>query len=795
MRRLLPQILAPLLPLMLAPSCGSSVVAATESGASGPLLRPPFTADRSGPVAPAEESDALRQQKASVQQQLRLAQQLGDPRQEANPGGQAPATDREVELLKQLEVTLDRQQVAKERTEQLTTQEEHRTEELEQLRRHGLDEDPPYSFLLLDNVRDSVATQEARIAVLRRAIEGSVDALRRAKQEARAQSLEWQSASTRVDRNRDDTQRAALRNELREAEVAKQIAEAAVELRQTEQANHRLELANEKLRLEILEQRLGLVAAGAVFSRTDLLQRMLELDNQEDSLKRARQAKELEEEFLEQQWTEARRAVESPSAPSSAQRAEIESRAKERAAANEAKDLLNDRLAWVAATRDMWNRRYDVATGNFRMGDLDAWQDDAETFLDELASDRRFGEAQLGDIRSLATDVERQLQAAEANGSDALPALQRRQATLRQRADAIDAHIVQIAALESLAKKLVAEIDGRRLSLDFSRWAEWGWARTKSFWDYPLVTPAESLPIRISTVVKGLLLLVLGVWVSRRISNLLGSRLLPRFGVHEGAAHALKSLTFYALVLTSALMALRTVHVPLTLFTFLGGAAAIGIGLGSQRTLNDFLSGLIMLVEQPLRVGDLVELTQLIGTVEAIGMRSTRIRTPNNQETIVPNSTFLDNKVVNWTLSDSTVRCQVDVGVAYGSPTREVAKRLKQAAEKHGMVLRKPEPFVWFAGFGDNSLLFELHFFIVIRTLSERLRIESDLRFMIDQQFREAKISIAFPQRDVHLDTLSPLEIRMAPPSETTELEAPPPAIGSPASPATTPASAAGAGS
>jgi small-conductance mechanosensitive channel len=142
-------------------------------------------------------------------------------------------------------------------------------------------------------------------------------------------------------------------------------------------------------------------------------------------------------------------------------------------------------------------------------------------------------------------------------------------------------------------------------------------------------------------------------------------------------------------------------------------------------------------------------------------MRSTRIRTGTNSEIIVPNSSFLEGNVVNWTLSDTTIRCSVRVGIAYGSPTRDAARWLKRAADEHGLVLKKPESFVWFADFADNALNFELHFWIGVRTLADRRRIESDLRFIIDQYFREAGIVIAFPQREVHLDTKSPLEIRM----------------------------------
>jgi small-conductance mechanosensitive channel len=246
----------------------------------------------------------------------------------------------------------------------------------------------------------------------------------------------------------------------------------------------------------------------------------------------------------------------------------------------------------------------------------------------------------------------------------------------------------------------------------------------------------------------------------------LGGRFLPRLGVHESAAAALQSITFYSLVSLTALLALRWVNVPLTLFTFLGGALAIGIGFGSQNLVNNFISGLILLAERPIRVGDVIEVDNLVGSVDSIGARSTRIRTVSNYEIIVPNSSFLERNVVNWTLSDKRVRCTIAVGLAYGSPTREVARWLKKAAEEHGQVLERPEPFVWFVNFGDNALEFELYYWIQIRAMSERRRIESDLRFIIDQYFREAGLVIAFPQRDLHISTEEPLQVSLLPPQE-----------------------------
>jgi small-conductance mechanosensitive channel len=261
-----------------------------------------------------------------------------------------------------------------------------------------------------------------------------------------------------------------------------------------------------------------------------------------------------------------------------------------------------------------------------------------------------------------------------------------------------------------------------------------------------------------------------GVIASRYASRAIGVRLLPRLGIQAGIAAALESMSFYTMVLLATLLALRLVNVPLTIFTFVGGAVAIGVGFGSQNLVNNFISGLILFAERPIRVGDMIEIEDLLGTVEHIGARSTRIRTGTNFEIIVPNSTLLQQNVVNWTLSDKQLRCCIPVGVAYGSPTREVARWLRKAAEEHGLVLQRPEPFVWFVGFGDNALEFELHYWIQIRQLSEKRRIESDVRFIIDQYFRDAGLVIAFPQRELHISNVQPLQVQIMERTQREEL-------------------------
>ena len=199
-------------------------------------------------------------------------------------------------------------------------------------------------------------------------------------------------------------------------------------------------------------------------------------------------------------------------------------------------------------------------------------------------------------------------------------------------------------------------------------------------------------------------------------------------------------------------LVLEQLQVPLAAFAFVSGAVAIGVGFGAQNIINNFISGWILMWERPIKIGDFLELGEVRGTVEAIKTRSTRIRRVDGVHLLIPNSNLLENTVTNWTLQDDLVRTAVVVGVAYGSDVTLVRELLERAADEHPDVLKEPQRFVLFDDFGDSSLVFEVNLWA--RAKGERgLRaIRSDLRFRIDALFREHGVTIAFPQRDVHLD-------------------------------------------
>ena len=283
----------------------------------------------------------------------------------------------------------------------------------------------------------------------------------------------------------------------------------------------------------------------------------------------------------------------------------------------------------------------------------------------------------------------------------------------------------------------------------------------RAIWDFQILV-IDNQPITIKKLITAFIILIVGILIARYVLKVIGRRLFAYAHLKESTASGVQKIFLYLAYLLVLLFALRTVNIPLEAFAFLGGAIAIGVGFGAQNLINNFISGFIIMGERPIKIGNIVEVEGVLGQIEEIGARSTRIRTGENIHILVPNSSFLEKNITNWTLSDQQIRAYVTVGVRYGSPVREVERLLLEAVRGEAKVLRFPEPFIIFNDFGDNALIFQVHFWISIIRIIDRRLLESNIRFRIDDLFREAGIVIAFPQRDIHLDSQTPIEFRIA---------------------------------
>ena len=282
----------------------------------------------------------------------------------------------------------------------------------------------------------------------------------------------------------------------------------------------------------------------------------------------------------------------------------------------------------------------------------------------------------------------------------------------------------------------------------------------KEFWGYVLATAPSGQSISVGQVVSVLGLLIGGYFVSRLVGYILGRR-LANTTLRADVIHVLKRIVFFSILLLVVMTALSLLGIPLTAFAFATGAIAIGVGFGAQNIINNFISGWILMAERPIRIGDYIEIDAWQGTVESVGNRSTRIRRTDGVHLLVPNSLLLERTVVNWTLVDQQIRTTVRVGVEYGSPVQQVSELILQAVEGQGQVKNSPSPNVVFEDFGDNSLVFDAYFWCDVTGDKLLREIRSDIRFRICDLFAENGIVVAFPQRDVHLDTKEALKIQV----------------------------------
>jgi small-conductance mechanosensitive channel len=236
---------------------------------------------------------------------------------------------------------------------------------------------------------------------------------------------------------------------------------------------------------------------------------------------------------------------------------------------------------------------------------------------------------------------------------------------------------------------------------------------------------------------------------SRLLQFFLMRDVFPHRRVDPGIGMSITRLLHYAMILVGVLLALATLGFELTNLTIIASALSVGIGFGLQTIVNNFVCGLILLFERPVKVGDIIQLGDQWATIRDIGLRATTIQTFDRSDIVVPNSDLITNQVTNWTLADRNMRLILTVGVAYGSDVPLVLQTLQESTRENPRILNDPAPLIFFMGFGDSSLDFQVR--VWIDDIDYMNVVRSELNQAIDAKFRERGIEIPFPQRDLHL--------------------------------------------
>jgi potassium efflux system protein len=279
-----------------------------------------------------------------------------------------------------------------------------------------------------------------------------------------------------------------------------------------------------------------------------------------------------------------------------------------------------------------------------------------------------------------------------------------------------------------------------------------------------------AMPVTLADLMIAIIVTIVTIVAAKNLPGLLEIILLNRFSMDYGARHAFITIFSYAITALGVVIAFATIGLKWSNLQWLVAALSVGLGFGLQEVVANFICGLIVLFERPFRIGDTVTVADISGTVTRIQIRATTILDWDRKELIVPNKEFITGRLVNWSLSDNVIRIKIPVGIAYGSDTELAEKLLFNAAKANPLVIDNPEPRAVFLGFGDHSLNFELR--VYINDLNNWIPLLHKLNLTIDREFRKAGVTISFPQRDVHLDQVGPLEVRVVPDRQSSSVPA-----------------------
>lgn len=266
---------------------------------------------------------------------------------------------------------------------------------------------------------------------------------------------------------------------------------------------------------------------------------------------------------------------------------------------------------------------------------------------------------------------------------------------------------------------------------------------------FPFLTVGQAA-ISVWTLLKVVIILLGFAFVARLLKAWLDYKVYPSIGVEEGLGYAINTFLGYLLLAIGFLFALRAVGIDLRILMVFAGAIGIGLGLGMQSMAANLIAGFALIFGRRIRKGDWIQVGDTLGHVQEVSLRSTKVRTRDNIEHLIPNADLISNTIINYTLSDPLVRIHVSVGVSYSAQPQEVKKILLDAASRNTNVSKRKKPDIWFSEYGDNSINFELLVWIDVRKISDN-QVRSQLYFDIFEALDKADIEIPFPQRDLHI--------------------------------------------
>jgi len=720
---------------------------------------------------PAKDPDSallaeLQSKRAAAEQELSKVASPPTSRKGAQPIATDPRWVERRTLLQQLVQVYEQHLDAVRKLDQMRL----RVREVERQNREwdGFPEPPPYSVLMVDELRDaarSMALTAQGIQTRLTLTEGLFDSTRRT---VKASQEQARQVSERLEGVQDPAKREALVWERDLAQLRERVESARMGMLEAARAQVQEELAEAQQRTTLLNRQLLVAAQQAQFTKQDYdkIKKRLDDDYQAlmSELDRAVQAQAAQRQAVAA--SEANLAAAGgPSASSkSASRRPKGERVTHLTEAVELTrlqfdneslhvDLLRQMVNGLERERQIWDIRFATAQGTLSVVEERDASKKLAAAAKRIQEWKEYGLQQLGMVGSQISDVENRLESASSavttqHLNDMLRGYRHREDLYRrmlQRTDSL------LALIEHRQAEFLQREQGRSIVTRLEDGGTSALAVVGRMWNVELFTAEDTIEVdgkrvtgrrsvTIGKVLTAMAILVIGYWLAVVLARFAEQQAIKRFQLDPNVANIIRQWALAVLFLVLVIITLMFVKIPITAFAFLGGALAIGVGFGTQNLLKNVISGLLLLMERPLRVGDVIEVDNIRGMVTTIGLRSSTIRDTNGVETLIPNSNLLERNLTNWTYSSFRKRYSIRIAVATGSDARRVKEMLRDLAGQHGQILKDPEPYVLFEDFSEHALVFALHYWIEIGPNIDPAVVASDLRFMVENTFAEAKI-------------------------------------------------------
>jgi len=713
-------------------------------------------------VISAIEPEKVKSRIKGIKEKLKIAESTENEKT-ANQLGVSLAQLQEYNVnLRKIEAIYQRQLTSTERWYSLKREEENLGKNLESQQDSLIALQPPYNLSVYDSLLDDLTTVRQQEQTITIVLKSAKKEFEKAKTKLEEAGHDVRESTEKLQHEGQTDKPLQLSWYVEYANSGEELAKAFLDLQRITAENLEIELGIAQLTKQIAQRHVNWVRSKLAFDQEDLDIHLDSLEERRITLEKRVDALRLGQQDVENAWLEAQKEFEA------AQGAEEAVKAKATA-------FLNAREAWretyqkvleqteiiqlvLEQEKQFWQRRYGLQK-KINYEELDAWEKQTFDYIKNINANIEVKEKYQTNLQSEIAGIQKQL-ADENLDTDIKQHVETHVEALNKMAERGFEYLSLLQGTRAIGQRFLDEINLRQNDIALNKKIKGVGGILQDIWEIELwVVDERSITIR--KLVIALFILVVGMWMARWFTHSVIRRFLLRTRLDDSATAAIDKILYSLALLVFLVFALRFVNIPLTVFTFLGGAIAIGVGFGAQNLLNNFISGVILFAERPVKINDLIEVENNFGIIESIGMRCTRVRTPGNVHILVPNSCFLEKNIVNWTLSDQEIRAKVMLGVAYNSAPHEVSRLMLKAIHENKKVLKTPDPIVLFDEIGDSSLKFIAYFWISMKNLQllERRIVESDIRLSIIELFREAGIVIAYPQLDVHLDTSKPLDL------------------------------------